>query len=73
MSDQPPTVSAEQTFIELDAGSEWRFELEADENIAIRVSHAWSAIESVVGHMRHREVSLTYSTLRSTLMSRDSW
>jgi hypothetical protein len=28
----------EQTFIELDAGSEWRFELEADENIAIRVS-----------------------------------
>lgn len=25
-------------FIELEPGSEWRFELEADENIAIRVS-----------------------------------
>lgn len=30
--------NGEQTFIELEAGSEWRFELEADEDIAVRVS-----------------------------------
>ncbi len=28
----------EQTFVELEAGSEWRFELEGEENIAVRVS-----------------------------------
>ncbi|WWD18985.1 hypothetical protein CI109_103442 [Kwoniella shandongensis] len=33
MTSGPP----EQTFLELEAGSEWRFELEADENIAVRV------------------------------------
>jgi hypothetical protein len=30
--------STSQNFIDLVAGSEWRFELEQDENIAIRVS-----------------------------------
>jgi hypothetical protein len=28
----------QQTFVEIPAGSEWRFELEADEDIAVRVS-----------------------------------
>jgi len=28
----------EQTILDLEAGSEWRFELEGDENIAVRVS-----------------------------------
>lgn len=35
MAEQQTT---ELTNIDLDAGSEWRFELEADENIALRVS-----------------------------------
>lgn len=33
----------EQTFLDLEAGSEWRFELEGDENIAVRVSR-WSSV-----------------------------
>lgn len=35
MTEQQTT---ELTNIDLEAGSEWRFELEADENIALRVS-----------------------------------
>ena len=30
--------AGEQSFVELEVGSEWRFELEGDENIAVRVS-----------------------------------
>jgi hypothetical protein len=33
-----PLAPLQQTFVELEAGSEWRFELEADENVAVRVS-----------------------------------
>ena len=32
-------------FLDLDAGSEWRFELENDENIAVRVSSRISSFE----------------------------
>jgi hypothetical protein len=38
MSVEPPLAPLQQTFVELEAGSEWRFELEADENVAVRVS-----------------------------------
>jgi hypothetical protein len=40
MSAQGDYTSAtnEQTFVNLEAESEWRFELESDENIAVRVS-----------------------------------
>jgi len=45
----PPEL-LQQTFVELEAQTEWRFELESDENIAVRVSRTgsswpkWSAI-----------------------------
>lgn len=32
------TDDGEQAILHLETGSEWRFELEADENIAVRVS-----------------------------------
>jgi hypothetical protein len=41
-----------QTFVELEQGSEWRFELEADEDIAVRVSlHAYqqSSLDTIEG------------------------
>jgi hypothetical protein len=44
MSDDQSSGAAEQTFIELEAGSEWRFELEADENIAVRVSPGFAVV-----------------------------
>lgn len=57
MSVEPPLAPLQQTFVELEAGSEWRFELEADENVAVRVSGtcmvdqlfpwSWSVEESV--------------------------
>lgn len=34
------TMDDEQNIVNLEPGSEWRFELEADENIAVRVSRA---------------------------------
>ena len=34
---------SEQTTIDLEAGSEWRFELEGDETIAVRVSGCWQS------------------------------
>lgn len=37
----------EQIIVPLEAGSEWRFELEADENIAIRVSCCFCASPAV--------------------------
>jgi hypothetical protein len=44
------------TTIDLEEGSEWRFELENDENIAVRVS-ALSRSSSVSGRGRVLEVS----------------
>ncbi len=32
------TTTMEEAHIDLEPGSEWRFELEADENVAVRVS-----------------------------------
>jgi hypothetical protein len=36
------------TTIDLEEGSEWRFELENDENIAVRVSAFWNRVGSTV-------------------------
>ena len=41
-------VAPEQSFVDLEAGSEWRFELEGDENIAVRVSHGWEPMLSSI-------------------------
>lgn len=43
----------EQAFVPLEAGSEWRFELEAEENIALRVS----ATALTMGQREHVRVS----------------
>lgn len=36
------------TTIDLEEGSEWRFELENDENIAVRVSSCYKIIKNVM-------------------------
>ena len=43
-----PPEQLQQTFVELEAQSDWRFELESDENIAVRVSRAGCFCSSVV-------------------------
>lgn len=45
MAEQQTT---ELTNIDLEAGSEWRFELEADENIALRVSLPFGCAISII-------------------------
>lgn len=45
MAEQQTT---ELTNIDLEAGSEWRFELEAEENIALRVSPPFSYMISIM-------------------------
>lgn len=44
-----------QVFIDLEAGSEWRFELEGDENIAVRVSGVFPALQCTLHGSRIRE------------------
>lgn len=43
-SQTPMDAAEEQNIVDLEPGSEWRFELEADENVAVRVSAQRRAI-----------------------------
>lgn len=66
------SVGNDQTFVQLEAESEWRFELESDENIAVRVSrliHLYAEL-GVVWGLQRRGVDrggLSYRCARYTI------
>ena len=76
-----PPEQLQQTFVELEAQSEWRFELESDENIAVRVSRAgcfcFNVVVSLLLYVRKRKTDVYRCALslkkRSKLISSVSW